>query len=433
MSPLAWGIIGIGILIYFLITGVPVAISMLAAGLIGIICVDGLNTAFTMTKLVPYAATASYSMVPLPLFILMGEFAATGGLSEEGYRFMHKLLGHRRGGVAMATIAGCAAFAAVCGSSVAAAATMGTVALPEMIRYKTDKSLAAGTVCAGGTIGILIPPSIGFIVYAIITEQSIGKLFLAGILPGILISIIFMLLIYILTLFKPELSPAAERAPFKDIMVAGSRSWGIIVLFILVIGGIYVGVFTPTEAAAIGAFGAFTLSLVKRKLTWQKFWTALLGAGRVTGMILVIVIGAYMFGYFLTISQVASEISSFVANLDVGRYTILVLIIFFYAGLGCIMEVIAGMLITLPIIYPIILTLGFDPIWFGVIVVVVMEMGLITPPVGLNVFTVAGVARHIPITAIYLGVFPFVGAMIACLILLILFPQISLFLPSLIY
>jgi C4-dicarboxylate transporter DctM subunit len=431
MSSLAWGLIGIGVLIYFLVTGVPVAISMLAAGLIGIICVDGIDTAFTMTQLVPYAATASYSMVPLPLFILMGEFAATGGLSEEGYRFMHKLLGHMRGGVAMATIGGCAAFAAVCGSSVAAAATMSTVALPEMIRYNTDKSLAAGTVCAGGTIGILIPPSIGFIVYAIITEQSIGKLFLAGVLPGILLSVMFMVLIYVLTLFKPELSPAAKRAPFKDVLVAGSRSWGIIVLFLLVIGGIYAGIFTPTEAAGVGAFGAFALALLRRKLTWQKFWAALLGAGRVTGMILVIVIGAFMFGYFLTISQVASEISSFVANLDVGRYAILALIILFYAALGCIMEVIAGMLITLPIIYPIVIMLGFDPIWFGVIVVVVMEMGLITPPVGLNVFTVAGVAGDIPITVIYRGVFPFAGAMVVCLIILILFPQISLFLPSL--
>jgi C4-dicarboxylate transporter DctM subunit len=431
MSAFDWGLVGIGILVLLLAIGVPVGMSMFAAGLIAIICIGGIDSGFTMTQLVPFTTTASYGMVPLPLFILMGEFAFVGGLSEEGYYLMHKLLGHLRGGVAMATVGGCAAFAAVCGSSLATAATMGTVALPEMRKYKTNDSLASGTVAAGGTIGILIPPSIGFIVYAIITEQSIGKLFLAGVLPGILLSLLFMATIYVLVRFNPKLSPPATRATFKEVLAASWRSWGILALFILVIGGIYFGIFTPTEAAGIGAFGAFLLSLFKRRLTWHKFWSALLGAGRITGMVFIIIIGAFMFGYSLTLSQLAHELSLFVANLEVGRYAVLAVVILFYIGLGCIMEVIAGMLITLPIIYPIVMILGFDPIWFGVIVVVIMEMGLITPPVGLNVFTISGVARDIPLTSIYKGVMPFVVAMIICLIILILFPQISLFLPNL--
>jgi C4-dicarboxylate transporter DctM subunit len=430
MTLFTCGILGIGLLLLFLAIGMPVGIAMLASGFIGMVLAGGFNVGLNMMQLVPFSTTANYTMVVLPLFLIMGEFAFHGQLSEDGYYFMHRLFGHLRGGMAMATVGGCAAFAAVCGSSLATAVTMGTVALPEMRRYKTDNSLATGVLAAGGTIGILIPPSIGFIIYAIVTEQSIGQLFIAGFFPGILMSILFMITISILCQLNPSLSPAAPRASPKEVLKAGGRGWGIVVLFLLVIGGIYLGVFTPIEGAGIGATGAFLLALFKRRLTWQNFWVAILSAGKTTGMLFVIVIGAFTFGYFLTITRVPFAVSAFVAGLQVSPYVILVLICIFYLLLGCLMDIPAGMLITLPIIYPVIKNLGFDPIWFGVIVVILMEMGLITPPVGLNVYAISGIARDIPMATIFRGIVPFLGAMAVCLLLIILFPQIALFLPN---
>jgi len=431
VSPATWGIVGIGFFLLLLTIGVPVGFSLLIGGFTGIIFAAGFDVALNMLMLVPFSTTAKYSMVVLPLFVLMGEFASCGGLSREAYNFMHKALGHMPGGVTMASIAGCAAFAAVCGSSMATAVTMGTVALPEMIRYKTDKALATGALAAGGTIGILIPPSIGFIVYAIITENSIGKLFIAGLIPGILMSLLFMLTIFLMTRFNPSLSPPAPRAKRQEILRASIKSWGIIFLFVTVIGGIYLGIFTPSEAAGIGACGAFLLSLFKGKLTWQSFWIATLNAGKTTGMIFVIIIGAFMFGYFLTVTELPAMLSDFIIGLPFDRFFILIIILFFYIFLGCIMDIIAGMLTTMPIIYPVVQTLGFDPIWFGVIAVIVMEMGMITPPVGLNVFAIAGTADNIPVGTIFRGILPFLIAMFVCLIILMLFPQISLFLPNL--
>jgi C4-dicarboxylate transporter DctM subunit len=431
MSPVAWGILGIGLFLLLLTIGMPVGFSLFTAGCTGIVFAGRLDVALNMIKLVPFSTTANYSMVVLPLFVLMGEFASCGGLSREAYNFMHKALGHMPGGLAMATIGGCAAFAAVCGSSMATAVTMGTVALPEMLRYRTDKSLATGAVAAGGTIGILIPPSIGFIVYAIITENSIGALFIAGVIPGILMSVLFMITIYILTRFNPRLSPPAPRASRQEIMTAFMQSWGIIFLFITVIGGILFGVFTPSEAAGIGACGAFLLCLFKRKLTWKNFWTAVLGGGRTTGMIFVIIIGAFMFGYFLTVTGLPNAISDFIIGLPLNRYSILTIVLLFYVFLGCIMDIVAGMLTTMPIVYPVVQKLGFDPIWFGVVAVIVMEMGMITPPVGLNVFAIAGTAGDIPVVTIFRGIVPFFVAMIVCLLIIMLFPEIALFLPNL--
>jgi C4-dicarboxylate transporter DctM subunit len=424
------GIVGLGLLILFLAIGMPVGIAMLASGFIGMVLAGGVDVGLNMMQLIPFSTTANYTMVVLPLFLIMGELAFYGKLSEDGYYFMHRLFGHLRGGMAMATVGGCAAFAAVCGSSLATAVTMGTVALPEMRRYKTDSSLATGVLAAGGTIGILIPPSIGFIIYAIITEQSIGRLFLAGFFPGILMASLFMITISILCRIKPSLSPAAPRASPKEVFKAGGRGWGIVVLFLLVIGGIYFGVFTAIEGAGIGAAGAFFLALFKRRLTWQNFWTAILSAGKTTGMLFVIVIGAFTFGYFLTITRVPFAVSAFVAGLPVNTYVILILICLFYLILGCLMDIPAGMLITLPIIYPVISDLGFDPIWFGVVVVILMEMGMITPPVGLNVYAISGIAKDIPMTTIFRGIVPFLGAMIVCLVIIVIFPQIALFLPN---
>jgi C4-dicarboxylate transporter DctM subunit len=430
MSPLVCGLVGIGLLLLFLVIGVPVGISMLAAGFIGAVLAANIDVGLSIMELTPFGTTADFSMIVVPLFLIMGELAFRAGLSEEAYYAMQKLLGHVRGGLVMATIGGCAAFASVCGSSLATAITMARIALPEMLRYKTDKELATGGLAAGGTLGILIPPSVGFIVYAIITEQSIGKLFLAGFLPGVMLAILFMLTIYTLVQLNPSLSAAAPRASIREMLIAVSRGWGVLLLFLFVIGGIYFGIFSPTEAGGLGAVGAFCLGLFRKKLSWQGFWISLRDAVGTAGMIFIIIIGAFVFSRFLAITRLTHEMSAFMVSLPVSRYAILVVVLLFFAGIGCIMEIIASMFITLPIIFPVIQALGFDPIWFGVIIVVVMEMGLITPPVGLNVYAIAGVAKDVPMATIFRGTLPFVGAMIVCLIILILFPQIALFLPG---
>jgi C4-dicarboxylate transporter, DctM subunit len=430
MSLTEIGIVGLALLLLFLAIGVPVGIAMIASGFVGIVFTSGVEGAFSMMQLIPFSTVASEKLVVLPLFLLMGEFAFHGGLSEESFYFMHKLFGHLPGGLAVATIGGCAAFAGVCGSSVATAVTMGTVALPEMRRYNTADSLASGVVAAGGTLGILIPPSIGFILYAITTEQSIGKLFLAGFLPGILLTVLFIITVFIMTSINPSLSPPAPRASLREQLTAGSRTWGIVLLFLLVLGGMYFGIFTPSEGAGIGAFGAFLLCLIKRRLTWRIFLNSILGAGKTTGVIFVIIIGGFIFGYFLTLTRIPNVLSALVTGLPVDRYIILILVLVFYVVLGCVMDVVAGMLVTLPVVFPVIQSLGFDPIWFGVLMVIVLEMGLISPPVGLNVFAISAVAKDIPIATIYLGILPFIGSLILCLILIILFPEIALFIPG---
>jgi C4-dicarboxylate transporter DctM subunit len=430
LSLLTCGLIGVGLLLLFLVIGVPVGISMIASGFIGTVLAADTNVALSIVQLIPFGKTADFSMIVVPLFLSMGELAFRAGLSDEAYYAMQKILGHVRGGLVMATIGGCAAFAAVCGSSLATAVTMTRIALPEMVKYKTDKALATGGLAAGGTLGILIPPSVGFIVYAIITEQSIGKLFLAGVLPGVMLALLFMLTIYILVWLNPHLSAVTARAPFREMLIATARGWGVFFLFLFVIGGIYFGIFSPTEAAGIGAVGAFFLGLFKKKLTWQNFWESLRAAAGTVGMIFLIIIGAFVFSRFLALTRLTQEMSAFMVSLPVSRYAILAVVLVFFVCLGCIMEIIASMFIALPIIFPVISALGFDPIWFGVIIVIIMEMGLITPPVGLNVYAIAGVARDIPMPTIFRGVIPFVATMVVCLIILILFPQIALLLPN---
>ena len=430
MSLLTCGLVGIALLILFLVMGVPVGISMIASGFIGTVLASGVDVGLSIVQLVPFGKTADFTMLVVPLFLFMGELAFRAGLSDEAYYAAQKLLGHVRGGLVMATIGGCAAFASVCGSSLATAVTMSRIALPEMVKYKTDKALAAGALAAGGTLGILIPPSVGFIVYAIITEQSIGRLFLAGVFPGVMLAILFSLTIFVLVRLNPSLSAVTPRASAREILRAISKVWAVLFLFIFVIGGIYLGIFSPTEAAGMGAVGAFFLGLIKKKLTWQKFWESLQATVGTVGMIFLIIIGAFVFSRFLALTQLTQEVSSFMVSLPVNRYVILGGVLIFFAAVGCIMEIIASMFITLPIIFPVIEALGFDPIWFGVIIVVVMEMGLITPPVGLNVFGIAGVAKDIPMSTIFRGIVPFVGTIVVGLIILIMFPQIALFLPN---
>lgn len=330
----------------------------------------------------------------------------------------------------MATIGACAGFAAICGSTNASAATMATVALPEMKRYRYDMKLATGTVAAGGSLGILIPPSVIFIIYGIMTEQSIGKLFVSGILPGLLLATLFILTIYVWTRIRPELGPRGPRASLKEKLYSLSGVLEMLIIFGLVMGGLFKGFFTPTEAGAIGAFCTLLLAVIRRQISWQGFVQSLVETTRISCMVLVIVTGATVFGHFLAITRIPFELAGWVKGLPLPPWGIMGVIIFIYLVGGCFMDSLALILLTIPIFFPVAVSLGYDPIWFGVIIVMVTEMGVITPPVGVNVYVVSGVAKDVPLEVIFRGIVPLLLALILAVILMVIFPQIALFLPS---
>lgn len=422
--------IGFGILLLFLALGMYIAFTMLLVGFFGSTYLQGISAGLHHIGTVPFDTVAEYTLCVVAFFVLMGYICAEVGISRDLYYTMHKWLGQLPGGLAMATVGGCAGFGAICGDSFATSAVMGSAALPEMKRYNYSPQLATGCVAAGGTLGSMIPPSIAMIFYCIITDQSIGNLFIAGIFPGLLLASMFMLLIYGQARLNPKLAPPGPKIGFKDRLLALRGTWAMLFLFLLVIGGIYVGIFTPTEAGAIGACGALLIGLTKRELSWQKLFTALLESGRTVAMLFIILVGAMMLSYFLAASKAPFLISNFVVGLGVSRYIVFVFILLVYVFLGCVMNIVPAMIITLPIFYPTIVGLGFDPIWFGVIMVVMIEMGMITPPIGMNVFIIKGVAGDVPLETIFRGIFPFVLAMVVGIIILTLFPQIALFLPS---
>ena len=431
LNPLTAGLIGIILLIAVLFSGMSIGIVMGLIGFLGMAYIGGTGAAFTSIGSSPYTTAASYGLSVIPLFLLMGSFCFFSGLSKDLYTMAYKWVGRFPGGLAMATVGGCAGFAAVSGSSVATTATMGMVALPEMKRYKYDNKLATGCIAAGGSIGILIPPSIILVIYGILTEQSIGKLFMAGFIPGVLEAVFYMITIYILCRIHPLMGPRGEKSSFKERMVSIKDTWGVLALFILVIGGIYAGVFTPTEAAGVGAFGALLFALARRQLTWRNFVDSLVDTGKTTAMVFVILIGASILGYFLAITRLPFELSEFIAALQVNRYVIFGIIILVYLFLGAIMSSMAMIVLTVPILFPVVTALGFDPIWFGIIIVRVVEMGQITPPVGINVYVMQGIAKDIPMYDIFRGIIPFLIADILHVALLIAVPQIVLFLPGL--
>ncbi len=430
MDPLVVGFIGIAILMVLLFSGLSIGAAMALVGFVGFAVLVGFGPALGILKSVPYSTFAHYDLSVIPLFILMGSFAFAAGMSEDLFNAVYKWIGHWRGGVAQATIVACACFAAISGSSLATAATLGAVALPEMKKYKYDDGLATGAIAAGGSVGILIPPSVILIIYGIITEQSIGKLFLAGFIPGIMETIFYIFTIWYLTYFKPHHGPRGPKTTGREKLVSLKKTWEVVILFLVVIGGIYRGWFTPTEAAGIGAFGTFFFALVKGKLSWNVFKESVVSTCRTTGMLFLIILGAMIFGYFLSVSQLPSTLASSVAELPVNRYVILAIILIVTLALGCVMDSMAIVLLTIPVFYPLIVDLDFNPIWFGILVVRVTEMGLITPPVGLNVFIIRGISG-VPIGTIFRGVFPHLIADALQVIALIIFPQISLFLPSL--
>jgi tripartite ATP-independent transporter DctM subunit len=430
MTPTITGFVGIGILLIILFSRMPIAFGMGLVGFFGFAYLVGFGPALGLLKTVPYSTFSSHSLSVIPLFILMGAFAFSAGLSRDLYQAAYKWLGHLRGGLAMATVGACACFAAISGSSMATAATMGTVALPEMKKYKYDPALATGAVAAGGSMGILIPPSVILIIYGIITEQSIGKLFLAGFIPGVMEAVFYMLVIALMTRFKPQLGPRGPQTDIFEKLKALAGTWEVLTLFIIVIGGIYMGIFTPTEAAGIGAFGAFIFAVGKKRLTWTAFKGSLSSSIRTSVMVFAIILGAMLLGYFLTVTRIPFDLAGYVSGLQLNRYVILILILLTFIVLGCVIETMAIILLTVPIFFPLIVQLGFDPIWFGILVVRATEIGLLTPPVGLNVFVIKGVAPDVPIGTIFRGIVPFLIADICHVAVLIAFPQLVLFLPD---
>ncbi len=430
MSPVTIGILGILLLFLLLAMRMQIGFSMAVVGFIGFAVLNALKPSFSILGMEPFKIGATYSLSVIPLFILMGQFANSSRMGSEIYQTVYRWIGFLPGGLSMATIVACGGFAAISGSSLAAAATMGMVALPEMKRFKYEDALATGCIAAGGTLGILIPPSTVMIIYGILTELPIAPLFIAGIAPGVLLTLLFILAVFIMTKIKPKLGPPGPTFTLKEKIYSLKDTWSILTLFVLVIGGLYTGWFTPTEAAGVGAFGAFGITIVKKKLTWQNLTESLAQTIRTTAMVFLILIGAHIFGYFLTISQIPDQLSILASEAGLNRYIVLAILILFYIVLGCFMEGLAIMVLTIPIVFPLILDLGFDPIWFGVIITLVMEMSLITPPVGINVFVISGIAKDVPMYTIFRGVLPFWVAMLVLIILLIIFPQLALFLPQ---
>ena len=433
MSSLMIGVLGIILLIVLLLAGKNIGFTMLFVGFVGYAMVVSIKAAMGVLQSVPFSRSSNFDLSVIPLFVLMGQFAFHAGLSGDLYDFCHKFLGRVPGGLAVATIAACAGFAAICGSSTACAATMGVVCLPEMKKYNYDDALSTGCLAAGGTLGILIPPSVGFILYGISAEESIGALFAAGILPGILLSLFFIATIVIQVVRKPALGPKGDRYTIHEKLSSLKNVVPILILFVVVIGGIFIGLFTANEGAAIGAFGAFIFMIIRKKANWPNIKTALFESLKTTAMIFLIIIGAYVFGAFLTVSGLPTALASAISSLPVSRYLILVLILLVYVALGCIMDSLSMVMLLVPIFLPIIKTLGFDPIWFGVLMVMVMETGLITPPVGLNAYVISGVAKDVPLHRVFQGVVPFIFALFAAVAVVIIFPQLALFLPGLMY
>ena len=423
-------LVALAIMFLLLFLGMPVGFSMALIGFCGAVYVVSQGAGLSVLRTFPYQYSSSYDMVVIPLFVLMGEVAYRSRLSWDLYYGMNKLFGGIPGSLAMATVGGCAGFAAISGSSLATAATMGSVALPEMRKFKYNPKLATGCVAAGGSIGILIPPSIVLVVYAILTEESIGRLFMAGFFPGLLEAGLYILTIFVITRFRPDWGPPGPSVGWGERLTAVKHMWVPGVLFVVVIGGIYIGVFTPTEAAGVGAFGSFAVMFARRLASRKSIMDSLLNAGRTTGMIFAIVIGAMLLNYFLGITKLPMELATFISELQVPPFVVLIAIMVIYLLLGCIMDSLAMILLTVPIFFPIAQKLGFDAIWFGILMVRVVEIGLITPPIGLNVFVIGGVARDVPLYDIFRGILPFLAADIVCVSLLIAFPQIALFLPN---
>ncbi len=432
MSPTTAGIIGIGLLVLLFLLRMPVAFAMALVGLVGFAYLTSPEAALGLLGRDIFDTFSSYPLSVIPMFILMGTFAFASGISQRLYKTTYTWVGQLRGGLTMATVFACAGFGAICGSSTATAATMGKISLPEMKKYNYDDTLATGTVAAAGTLGILIPPSTVLIVYGILTQESIGKLFVAGILPGILLSIFFAATVALLCWRNPAIGPPGAPTSWKEKLRAMTGIIEAMILFVLAIGGLFGGLFSPTQAGAIGAGGALIIGLARRQLSWRTFFEAGKDGLRTSCMVIFIITGAVIFGKFMAVSRIPFVLADWLGGLPIHPMAVMGVIVFIYFIGGFFMDAMGLIVVTIPIFFPIVMKLGFDPIWFGVIIVLVGEMGVITPPVGVNVFVIKGIAPDVPLERIFKGIFPFLAALIIVTIILMVFPQIATFLPSLI-
>lgn len=431
MTPVEVGLAGIALMIVLFLLRMPVAFAMALVGFLGFGYVTSFRAAASLLARDVFAQFFSYGLSAITLFVLMGSYGLTAGLGDRLYRASYGLLGSLRGGLGIATILACSGFASISGSTSATAATMGKIALPEMRRYGYDESLASGTVAAAGTLGILIPPSTVFLVYAFLTQQSIGAVFLAGVVPGIILTALFAATVYVICRIRPELGPPGTPLPWGERLRAALAAWPVVTLFLLVVGGLFLGWFSPTQAGGIGAAGALLIGLLNRHTTWHNFVEGTKEGLRTSVMILTLIAGATVFGRFMAVTRIPFLIAGWVEGLPLSPAAIMGVIVLIFFVAGFFMDAMAMVTLLVPVLYPVISKLGFDPIWFGVIVVIMAEMGVITPPVGVNVYVIKGVAPDIPLESIFRGIMPFLIALFLLVGLLIAFPQLALWLPSL--
>jgi C4-dicarboxylate transporter DctM subunit len=409
---------------------VPIGMALGLVGVTGFGYLTSMSPALKIVGHTTMRTVTDFNYAVVPLFLLMGAFATTSGMSRELFRAANAFIGHLRGGLGIATILACGGFAAICGSSVATAATFSRVAYPEMRRHNYPESFSAGVIAAGGTLGIMIPPSTVLAIYGIITEQDIGKLFIAGVIPGILAVIMYAATVSIIGWAKPGFLPSGPRSSWSERVESIKGVWATLLLFGFVIGGLYGGMFTATEAAGAGAGGAFIIGVARRRLDGKQILQCLLETTRTTAAVFTILIGALLFGYFLTITQTPQKVTAFLTGLGIGDYGVLTLILLMYLLLGCLMDALAIVILTVPIIFPLIKEMGFDPIWFGIIIVMTVELGLIHPPVGMNIFVIKSVLEDIKISTIFIGVIPFIITDLIRLVILVIFPSLATWLPS---
>ncbi len=433
MSPIEIGIIAIALMFLLIFIGLPVGVSMGLLGFAGIWLLISETAAMSVIAHIPFGVITNYDYATLILFIFMGHVIFVTGIGQDMFDLAAKWLGHLPGGLAIAATGACTGFAAISSSSLATASTIGLISIPEMRKYKYDPALATGCVAAGGTMGSLIPPSGILIVYGLITETSIGKLFMAGIIPGLIQAAFYITTIYLLCRWKPSMGPLGPRYGFKERIKALRNCGELLFLIVLVLGGLMIGWFTPTESGAVGAAGAIAISLLRRRLTWQLFKEAVLGSLKTGGMIYTILIGAMLFKQFITVTTIPIVLAEVLTGMQVSPYVIILAIVFLYFILGCIMDPMAMVLLTVPIFLPLITSLGFDPIWFAIIVVKMTEIGAITPPLGMNVYVIAGITPDVPMQTVFKGIVPFLVAEVFDMSLLLSFPAIILFLPKLLF
>lgn len=433
MTPLQIGIWGCVGLFLLLAASLPVAFTMAIVGFVGFAFIVSTSASAGMITTELYETFTQYSLTVIPMFVFMGQIAFHAGISRRLFDAAYSWLGHLPGGLAAAAVGACTIFGAICGSGPATAATMASVAIPEMKRYKYSPELACGSVAAGGSLGMLIPPSVVFIVYAILTEKSIGQLFIAGIVPGVMMALLFCVTIYIQCRLNPKLGPAGPKVSFKRKLLSLNGLIETLILFAVVMLGMFMGFFSPTEAAAVGAAGSLVIAAVRRKITRKMITQSVMETIRTSCMVMIIVTGAVIFGRFLAITRIPFELATWLSGLPLPGWAVMGMIILFYLLAGSFIDALALVLLTIPIFYPVVVELGYDPIWFGVIIVVVTQMGVITPPVGVNVYVVSGIERDVPLQKIFRGSMPFLLAMVVAAILLMIFPQICTWLPNLVY